>query len=114
MAEGLVYVDTAEGIKRVMNNAGLYNTLLAKFKAGTSLDEILGFLNAGNYESAQIAAHTIKGVAANLSLTEFFKQILELETQIKARSVNLEQIDLVKRTFDETIKSIDKVIEQNG
>lgn len=114
MAEEPVYVNAAEGIKRVMDNTDLYNTLLAKFKASTSLEEMLDFLSAGDYENAQAAAHTIKGVAANLSLTEFFNQILGLEKQIKARAVNPEQIELVKHTFEETIKNIDKVIEQNG
>jgi HPt (histidine-containing phosphotransfer) domain-containing protein len=111
---GVIYVNADEGIKRVMNNAGLYKTLLAKFKAGTNLDELLALLNAGDYEKARTAAHAIKGVAANLSLTELFARILELETQIKAGSVQPEQIEQVKAAFDGTIKDIDKVVEQNA
>jgi HPt (histidine-containing phosphotransfer) domain-containing protein len=113
MAEDIVYIDREEGIKRVMNNVGLYNTLLAKFKAGTSLDELLGALDAGDNEKAQTSVHTIKGVAANLSLMELFKQTRELETQIKARSVDPAQIERVTFVFDETIKNIDKVLLQN-
>ncbi|MDR1278003.1 MAG: Hpt domain-containing protein [Treponema sp.] len=114
MAGELVYVNAEEGIKRVMNNAKLYAKLLTKFKADTSLNEMLKLLGAGDYEKAQIAAHTIKGVAANLSLTELYNQTLELETQIKARSVNPDQITQVESAFTETIKTIDKVVEQNG
>jgi HPt (histidine-containing phosphotransfer) domain-containing protein len=114
MAGELVYVNTEEGIKRVMNNAKLYAKLLTKFKADTSLDDMLKSLGAGEYENAQIAAHTIKGVAANLSLTELYNQTLALETQIKARSVNPDQITQVESAFTETLKSIDEVIEQNG
>jgi HPt (histidine-containing phosphotransfer) domain-containing protein len=114
MAEGLVYVNFEEGVNRVMNNAKLYIRLLAKFKTDTNLDELLDFLNAGDYEKAQAAVHTIKGVAANLSLDELFKQTLELETQIKAHAASPGQIETVKTTFNETLKNIDKVIEQNG
>jgi HPt (histidine-containing phosphotransfer) domain-containing protein len=114
MTDGLVYINFEEGVNRVMNNAKLYMRLLAKFKTDTHLDELLTLLNAGDYEKAQTAVHTIKGVSANLSLEELYKQTLELETQIKAHSASPEQVETVKMTFDETIKSIDKVIEQNG
>jgi HPt (histidine-containing phosphotransfer) domain-containing protein len=114
MAEELVYVNFDEGINRVMNNAKLYIRLLAKFKADTKLDDLLSFLKEGDYEKAQAAVHTIKGVAANLSLDELFKQTLELETQIKARAASPEQIKTVETTFFETLKAIDKVLEQNG
>jgi HPt (histidine-containing phosphotransfer) domain-containing protein len=114
MADELVYVNLDEGIKRVMNNAKLYIKLLTKFKTDTNLDELLAHLNAADYEKAQVAAHTLKGVSANLSLAELFKQSLELETQIKAQAVNPDQIEKVKTTFEETVKKIDKVIEANG
>jgi HPt (histidine-containing phosphotransfer) domain-containing protein len=114
MAEDIIYINADEGVGRVMNNAGLYHKLLAKFKTETSLDEIFTRLSEGDYENAQTAAHTIKGVAGNLSLIELFRQTLELENQIKARSVSPDQIERVKLTFAETIKNIDKVIDQNG
>jgi HPt (histidine-containing phosphotransfer) domain-containing protein len=114
MAGELVYVNFEEGIKRVVNNTGLYLKLLAKFKTGTNLDELFGSLSKGDYGKAQAAVHTVKGVAANLSLDELFKQTRELETQIKAQAVSPEQIKTVEITFHETIKNIDKVIEQNG
>jgi HPt (histidine-containing phosphotransfer) domain-containing protein len=113
MSDELVYINFDEGIKRVMNNAGLYIKLLSKFKTDTKLDELLTLLAAGDYENAQVAAHTLKGVSANLSLTMLFTQVLELETQIKARAVNPDQIETVKTVFNETIQHIDKVITQN-
>jgi HPt (histidine-containing phosphotransfer) domain-containing protein len=114
MAKNIVYVNADEGINRVMGNAPLYINLITKFKAGTNLDELLTLLDAADYEKARATAHAIKGVAANLSLTELFTQILELETQIKACSVKPEQIERIKAVFDETIKTIDKVVEQYG
>jgi len=114
MADEVVYIDFAEGVNRVMNNAKLYVKLLTKFKDGTNLNELEAAFGDGDLEKAQVQAHTVKGIAANLSLSELFKQILELENQIKARSVNPLQFETVKTVFAETIKEIDKVIAQNG
>jgi HPt (histidine-containing phosphotransfer) domain-containing protein len=114
MAEEVVYVNFDEGVKRVMNNAKLYVKLLTKFKNDTRLDDLEAAVGAGDLEKAQIAAHTIKGTAANLSLSELFKQSLELETQIKAKSVQAGQMETVKAVFTQTLQEVDKVIAQNG
>jgi HPt (histidine-containing phosphotransfer) domain-containing protein len=109
-----VYVNYEEGVKRVLNNGKLYIKLLAKFKAETNLDDLGAALAAGDMEKARAAAHTIKGVAANLSLIELYRQALEIETQIKARSVEEGALEAVKTVYGETIKNVEKVIEQYG
>ena len=114
MGDNVVYVDLAEGKKRVMNNIKLYVKLLTKFRNDTKLDALETALAEGDLEKAQTAAHTIKGIAANLSLTELFKQCLEIETQIKAKAVNPSQLETVKTIFTATLQEIDKVITENG
>ena len=112
MADDVVYIDVAEGVKRVMNNGKLYVKLLAKFKDDKNIIELDEALAAGDLPKAKASAHTLKGLAANLSLTELFKQSLELETQIKAESVNPDQIETVKNVYAQTITETDKVIAQ--
>ena len=114
MADNPVYVDFEDGKKRVMNNAKLYVKLLAKFKDGTSLDELETAVAAGDLEKAQAQAHTIKGVAANLSLTELANQSLELENQIKSGSVNPDTMEHLKTVFSATLQEAEKVIAENG
>jgi HPt (histidine-containing phosphotransfer) domain-containing protein len=106
----IVYVNDAEGVKRVMNNSKLYAKLLNKFKTDTNLDEIIAFSDAQDWEKAQAAAHTIKGIAANLSLTELFNQSLDVETQIKGKSLKPESLENLKLCFTETLAAVDKVI----
>jgi len=110
----VIYLDFADGVKRVMNNSKLYIKLITKFRNETKIDDLEAALAAGQLEAAQGHAHTIKGVAANLSLTELFKQSLEIETQIKAGAVLPEQFGILKAAFEETIKEVDKVIAENG
>jgi len=112
MADNVVYIDVAEGIKRVMNNAKLYVRLLTKFKDDKNLAELEDALAAGDLQRAQASAHTLKGLAANLSLTELYKQSLEIETQIKAGSVDPDQEELVKNVYSQTLVETDKVIAQ--
>ena len=114
MADEVVYIDYEDGLKRVMNNAKLYNRLLSKFLADTKLDDLDTALAAEDMEKAQVAAHTLKGLAANLSFSELFKQSLELETQIKAKAVNPDQFETVKTVFAQTLQEIEKVVAQNG
>ncbi|GHU97676.1 hypothetical protein FACS189483_04360 [Spirochaetia bacterium] len=112
--DGIVYVDQEDGIKRVMNNSALYARLLTKFKANTNLNEIRAALGAADYEQAQVAAHTIKGVAANLSLVELYKQLREVETQIKAGAVAADALDTLDDCFAKTLGAVDTVIAQYG
>ena len=114
MAENIVFINFAEGVNRVMNNAKLYVKLLTKFRDGTNLDDIVAAFAEGNMEKAQTAVHTLKGLAANLALAELYKQSLELETQIKAKSMNQKQLEILKNTFDQTVVEVEKVIAQNG
>jgi len=114
MADGTVYLNFAEGVKRIMNNTKLYVKLLGKFKNDTKLDDLEAAVVSGDMEKSQAAAHTIKGLAANLSMTELFNQCLELENQIKSGSPKTEQLETVKNVFDATLREIDKVLAENG
>jgi len=108
----VVYVDVEDGSKRVMNNTKLFIKLLGKFKDDKSINDIESLLAAGDLEKAQIAAHTIKGLTANLSLMELNKQCVELEAQIKAGNIPNEQLAVVKDVYAKTLVEVDKVISQ--
>ncbi len=114
MADEVAYIDFDEGVGRVMNNAKLYVKLLAKFKSDTNMEGLRAALAAGDMETAQTYAHTVKGIAANLSLMELFKQMLELENQIKARAVDSGQVEMVKNVFEATVQEVDRVMAQYG
>jgi len=114
MADDVVYIDFADGVKRVMNNNALYVKLLTKFKTDTNLDNLETAIAAGDMEKARNAAHTLKGLSANLSLTELYKQSLALETQIKGGAADPAQLNTVKTAFAKTLQEIGKLTTQNG
>jgi HPt (histidine-containing phosphotransfer) domain-containing protein len=110
MAEEKVYINAEEGMKRVMNNGKLYARLLEKFKTDGSMANLEAQVSAGDMEKAQIAAHTLKGLAANLSLTELFERTRDLETQIKERALPEDALDVIRSVYAETLKKADEVI----
>ena len=110
----VVYVDQEDGKKRVMNNAKLYAKLLGKFRDETRLEPVFSALEAGNYEEAQGLVHTIKGITANLSIKDLNEKIVELEAQIKAKSVDTQIIQAVKASFSATLPEVEKVITENA
>jgi HPt (histidine-containing phosphotransfer) domain-containing protein len=110
MAGEKVYVNAEEGMKRVMNNGKLYVRLLEKFKTDGSMANLEAQVAAGDLEKAQAAAHALKGLAANLSLTELFERTRDLESQIKEGALVAGALDTVKRVYAETLKKTDEVI----
>jgi len=110
MPGDIIYINVEEGLNRMMKNIVLFNKLLVKFKNDKTIDDIESAFAGGDAEKAKVAAHTLKGLAANLSLIELYKQVLELETQLKAGTFNNDQMALVRTTFDKTLPEIDKVI----
>ena len=108
----VIYIDVEEGLKRVVNNASLYSKLLAKFKNYTHLNDIESALAEGDFPKAQNSTHTLKGLAANLSLTELYKKVQELEAQLKTGSAFDEQISTVKNVYIKTLEEVDKVISK--
>jgi HPt (histidine-containing phosphotransfer) domain-containing protein len=114
MADDVIYLNFNEGVQRVMNQPKIYIKFITKFKTENTIKELEDTLSAGDMEKARIAAHTLKGTSANLSLTELYKQSLEIETQIKAGNVKPDQFSIVKDVFNKTLTEIDKVISQNA
>ncbi|MDR0599769.1 MAG: Hpt domain-containing protein [Treponema sp.] len=112
--EDIVYIDQEDGKKRVMNNGKLYARLLTKFKTETRLDPVFEALDAGNWEEAQARVHAVKGITANLSIKALNQLVMELELQIKAKSVKPETIEAVKNCFAATLPKLEQVIEQNA
>ncbi|MDR2110791.1 MAG: Hpt domain-containing protein [Spirochaetaceae bacterium] len=112
--DGVVYIDTEDGLKRLVGNTKLYVKLLNKFKVEADLEGILSALRGGDYEDAQVKAHTLKGIAANLSLKELFLQTQKLEAQIKNKSVDPEMPGTIRACYGETVQYVDKVTARYG
>lgn len=71
-AENLPVIDHADAMKRFDGDKAFFIRLAAKYPNDTSFADLEEALAKGNTEAAYHAAHTLKGVAGNLSFAQLF------------------------------------------
>jgi HPt (histidine-containing phosphotransfer) domain-containing protein len=77
-------INVADGLKRVAGNRRLYRDLLEQFaaKQGDAANQISTALERGDLKLAERIAHTIKGVAGNIGITEVESAAEKLESAL--------------------------------
>ena len=85
-------IDTAEGLKRMMNKPAFYEKMLKSFhdrfvEAPATVREHLA---AGRIEDARREAHSAKGVSASVSANHLRDRALALEKAIAAGQTDVE------------------------
>lgn len=78
------YVDIDGALARLRGNKKIVKTLLQTFLKNDTLNTLKTEMAAGNTDAAVMAAHTIKGMAGNLSLTALYNSSVALEAALKA------------------------------
>jgi two-component system sensor histidine kinase/response regulator len=76
-------VDTKTALRRTGGNPKRYEMLLRKFAETKAVDEIQAALAAGDMSTAQRAAHSLKGAAANLGVMAVAEEAAKVETAIE-------------------------------
>jgi signal transduction histidine kinase/CheY-like chemotaxis protein len=78
-------VNVADGLNRVAGNRRLYRDLLGQFaaKQGDAADQISTALETADVKLAERVAHTVKGVAGNLGITEVQSVAQKLEKALR-------------------------------
>lgn len=84
---GIAGLDTDNGLRRTLGNRRLYLSLLRKFAAGqkNTAAGIRSALETGDVNTAEILAHTVKGLAGNIGAVEIHKLAADLEHAISGR-----------------------------
>lgn len=103
---GELGVNTEEALTRFMNNASLYERMLKKFPAAARDAKVLECFQAKDNEKALAAAHTLKGVTGNLSLTPLFKAYTDIVALLRA-----DKPEEAEAMYMELIPTEKKIIE---
>jgi HPt (histidine-containing phosphotransfer) domain-containing protein len=104
-----VFIDKEAGIQRVMNNPDIYNRLLKKFSEKTSLEALRVAYAEKDQVMARVEMHTLKGVSANLSLTEMNRMAAEIEDRIKAGILDHADLSEFQACFSATVDAIQEI-----
>lgn len=78
--------DTDEGLARCLGNEGLYLRLVGMIPNEKSFGQLQDALEAKDLDRAFEAAHSLKGVLGNLSLTPMYKVCSEMTELLRART----------------------------
>ncbi len=76
-------VDVDGTISRFMNNSEIYIKFLARFPDEDRITPINEAVAAKDYEKLLAAAHKLKGVSANLGMTELSGKAAEIVTKLR-------------------------------
>ena len=75
-----------EGLGRCMNNEGFYLRLVETVKAEGGFAKLKDSIESNDLDQAFEAAHSLKGVTANLALTPIYEPVNEITELLRAKS----------------------------
>ena len=84
-------IDYDEGLGRFCGKAAMYEKYLSRFPEDPNFNDMLLALKQGRYQDAFLYAHTLKGVAGNLSLYRLHEDVAPLVEAL--RDGQLSEID---------------------
>ena len=103
------YVNVQDALKRIGGSMDLYKRLLNQFTGGDHIDPLEEALSVGAMDEASRLVHTLKGVAANLSLMKVSAKASELEHNIKDGVCHSESFAELKNAYYITSQEISKI-----
>ena len=78
--------NTSEGLSRCYGNEMLYLRLVGMIPAEANFDKLKEAIDKGDLNAAFEAAHALKGVLGNLSLTPMYKKSVEITELLRSRT----------------------------
>lgn len=104
------FVDMESALARVMGNKNLYKKLLGSYTKNTYLNQLREEIHRGDTEAAARTAHTIKGMCANLSLTQVHALSVTIEEKLKAGEDVADCLAQLEQAVENTLQAIDLLV----
>lgn len=105
-------VDVLSVVKRLGGNELLYLNICDKFLYDESFESIQEAISVHNYDSAEMAIHTLKGVAANLGFIGL--QTLCERLLMRLRDANYDAIPKDNQELIEEYHRIIQILKENS
>jgi HPt (histidine-containing phosphotransfer) domain-containing protein len=88
-----------EGLGRCFGNAEFYLKLVNMIRDDQGFDKLRAALEQKDYKTAFDAAHTLKGVLGNLSLSPMYDPVSEI-TELLRKETDMDYSDLMAAIMD--------------
>ncbi len=92
-------VNISSGLTRFAGNRKAYEKILLKFPDDKSFAELSDAIGSQDYNNAVKAAHSLKGIASNLSMVTFAETVYQLEQALSQENYN-QALDLFFQVKD--------------
>lgn len=104
-------------VRKRLSNAALVEKFMVRFLSDRSFETLCNEMEAGNRASAFRAAHTLKGVCANLSFSRLFQSVDRLTEALRRESEEIPEsarilLEDVREDYRITVAAIRKFTEQ--
>lgn len=96
---GQLGANIEDALERFMNNAALYERMLKKLPDVLEKSQVKPYFNLGDYETAEKNAHTLKGVAGNLSLDPLYEGYSGIVSLLREKKIT-EAGELLEKTLE--------------
>ena len=105
-------INVAEGLARIRDNKKLYRRMLGMFMEGGEFDALEDGLKQKDYTKAAEAAHAIKGMTGNLSLTKLFHISAKMMDELRAGNASEESQNAIRTAYSQTRMYIEEVMQE--
>ncbi len=105
------YINVDEAMNRLKGNRGIYVTLLKSFLKNNYWEQLKAEMDARDGAAAEKTAHTIKGIAGNLSLTELYNASALLNAQLKGGMDGADSFAQLNGIMAMTLKAIEAFLQ---
>lgn len=101
-------MDVPEALERFMNQEALLMKFVMRFPQDPGYGELRRAMEQGDVRAAFEAAHSLKGVAGNLSLKPLYIQVSLLVEDLRAGSLEQAQAKMasLEQCYGDTIRAI--------
>ena len=112
MSEDKNYIDFDNALNRIGGNVALYKKLLTIFLSDIKIESLYSAIENNNLEEVASIAHTIKGVSANLALTDLQSLTTNIDINAKAGLDCKDFLPELKETYTNTVELINNYIQE--
>ncbi len=105
-------IDVEDALNRFMNNENLMMKFLLRFPQDKNFPQLKAALDAGDAEAGYKAAHTLKGVVGNLSMTRLYAVTCTVSDALRSGDLATAANNLPE--LETAYQQVMKVLEEVG
>lgn len=106
-------LDIESARRRFLGNRALFEKFLFRFPEDQNYAKIMEAVKANQIEDAFTAAHTLKGLCGNLSLSKLYEKVSEVTERFRAKQMpGREELAALETVYQETLELIASIKEK--